>query len=60
MRCKTLLIWIEFAFYTLQIKDALMEVVGAERLAIGVKVLLNGLIHCFDRAECTTTGFRKL
>ena len=37
-----------------------MEVVGAERLAIGVKVLLNGLIHCFDRAECTTTGFRKL
>ena len=30
----------QFAFYTLQIKDTLMEVAGVERLAIGTQVAL--------------------
>ncbi len=49
---------IEFAFYTLQIRDALMEVIGVERLAIGTKVP-KGLDCSLPFALILLPGFRN-
>ena len=59
LRFEILLMSIEFAFYALQVRDALVAIVGIERLAIGAKVPLDMSIRFIHNTEDTTIGFRE-
>ena len=50
---------IKFAFYTLQIQDALREVIGIERLAIGTKVLFPNLDYSLPTCYKPVSRYSK-